>query len=258
MRMEWSNRMKLEQFGKTYKPMFVTLTYAPAVLPNNNREALQQCQRYLKRLRKRLDSPIRYFLCTELGSKKGRIHNHMLLWSEDLAKMSLLEQWKIQHKTWGNGRLESEPIRHQGGIDYVAKYISKNLTDKDTGVWNRYEKKFVNEGRLYTWSNKPVLGTPGLDRWRELSTIYVEKFNTRPPNWMNIVIYDQLKQVYIPSDQYRRHCLSLGLQFKETEIINTNHIKPANIIPLNPLWLNVEKHTDKSSRKNSIIHTITG
>lgn len=125
--------------------------------------------------------------------------------------MSLLDAWAIQHKTWGLGRLESQPIKSVGGFYYVAKYMSKNYTSDTNAKWDRREGKYINPGRLYTWSNKPVLGQPGLTRWNEIIEIWTKQFDGIPPNWLNMNIFGKMKKVYIPKDAYMRKMRDLGI-----------------------------------------------
>lgn len=234
-RMEWANRLKLENHGLNYRPLFVTCTYTPKHLPQNYSECLKVCQKWLKRLRRR-NITIRYFMCTERGEKFGRLHQHLLIWSPELARLPIIESWKILYDTWGQGRLQSEPIRHAGGFNYVSKYITKNFGDSENGEWSRKEGKWINPGRLYTWSNKPVIGNSGLERWKYLSKIMAENTGHLPPNWLTMHIFQKPCQVYIPSDQYKKHVKDLGFSLNPTEEAKTNHIKPIDISEKDALY----------------------
>lgn len=227
-RMEWANRMLLEQFNKDYKPLFVTATYRPGELPKNYHESTKQVQRYLKRLRKALpdDDKLRYFSTTENGTKKGRIHNHLIIWSKYLSKLSLQHQWELQHSKWKLGRYQSEPIKSTAGFNYVSKYMVKNLTDEKTGKWSRYDGQYQNDGRLFTYSQRPILGTPGLERWKyllnQLDVVDVWKRTGKlPPNNFNGHIFGKIKKLYIPSDIYKRTCKEIGISFTSK---NVSHI----------------------------------
>lgn len=204
-RIEWTNRMCLEAFGKPYRPLFVTNTYAPETLPENPAEALGEVQKWIKRLR-RDRKTVRYFMTTEKGSKNGRIHNHLIMWIPEISHLSALDKWHYLHKKWGLGRLEADEVRSTGAFYYTSKYILKNLTDKETDKYNRYEGKYQQSGRLYTWSNKPALGTDGLNRWKYVisqANVY-EKYSLEklPPNWIHMHILGQQRRVYIPRRNY--------------------------------------------------------
>lgn len=239
-RMEWANRMMLEQYGKTYKPYFVTLTYRPGELPKNYKESTREVQLYLKRLRRKLYTPIRYFCATENGDKKGRIHNHLILWNLELAKMNLVQQWKIQFDTWGHGRLESKPVRSPAAFSYTAKYMVKNMKiimsksreDYEGNIRKPHKIPQKMEGRLFTYSQRPILGSSGIERWKQLITKMNEqnkwsKINQFPPNFINAPIFNKLTRLYIPSDVYKVTCKELGLSFvnKESDILPIDDIQ---------------------------------
>lgn len=79
--MEWANRCLCEK--KLHKDScFITLTYAVNPVTLIKRDY----QLFLKRLRKRLDIPLRYFGCGEYGSEEGRRpHFHFIIfgWKPD-------------------------------------------------------------------------------------------------------------------------------------------------------------------------------
>lgn len=227
-RMEWANRMLLEQYSKNYKPLFVTATYKPGKLPKNYNESTKEVQKYLKRLRRALpeNEKLRYFSTTENGSKKGRIHNHLIIWSEYLSKLPIQQQWELQHQKWGLGRYQSEPIRSPAGFNYVAKYMVKNLTNEETGKWSRYDGQYQNDGRLFTYSQRPMLGYPGIERWKylikQLDAYNIwKKTGKLPPNYFNGHIFGRLKKLYVPSDVYKKTCKNIGISFTSK---NVSHI----------------------------------
>jgi hypothetical protein len=203
-RIEWTNRMTLENFGLNYAPLFVTCTYAPEVLPDNKAECLKVVQKWLKRLRKKYS--VRYFMVTERGDKNGRLHQHLIMWIPELAHLSPLDRWSILHKSWGLGRLEADEVRTTGAFFYTSKYILKNLVnyEMDQSRWNRREGSFEMPGRLYSWSNKPCLGKAGIERWQELVRIMCQDKLVIPPNWFNMFVLGKLKKVYIPRPSYVR------------------------------------------------------
>lgn len=226
-RLEWANRLLLEQSQNPIRPYFVTCTYAPEYLPDNYSECLKFTQKWLKRVRKRIGK-IRYFLVTERGTKKGRLHQHLILWTID-ARMNSIELWSILRKEWYYQRIEVQPIRSIGGFYYTAKYITKNLSpDGERGDWNRRLGMYEKKGRLFTWSQKPMLGTKGLDRYKLLIDKFHEKYpKSLPPNYFNTPIFGKMERVYIPSDAYKRIVKEKGLTLIPES--DTSHIKPADI-----------------------------
>lgn len=77
-----------------YHPFFITLTYNPDSLPiwtfSNGRQVpfadIRDPQLMFKRIRKEnlIERPIKWILCSELGTKKGRPHFHCLLFVRKL------------------------------------------------------------------------------------------------------------------------------------------------------------------------------
>lgn len=111
---------------------FVTLTYADA--PETiNREDPQQ---FIKRLRYHSKSPIRYFLTGEYGEKTHRPHYHAILFGEDFLGGaydidSQLYGNSILDRIWKHGSVAASEFT-LGTAMYVAGYVQKKLSDKDT------------------------------------------------------------------------------------------------------------------------------
>lgn len=241
-RLEWANRMMLESYGKPYRPLFVTPTYKPEDLPNNYSECLSMVQKWIKRLRKQLPGKFRYFGVTERGSKKGRLHQHLLIWNQHLCTMPPYVSAKILHESWKHGILTSDPIRSPGGYYYVSKYITKNMFIKnETGEidanakWSRKEKNYRLPGRIYTWSNKPSLGHDGIERWKYLTRAWNGQYEGLPPNWFNMSLLGQMQKVYVPSDTYKIHMKELGIDLQK-KYIEPEH-DPINPVNRNKIWL---------------------
>jgi len=209
--------MILENYGISHLPIFVTATYAPKHLPTNNHDCIKYCQRWMKRLRYKIDSPIRYFLVTEEGSKNGRLHQHLIMWIPSLADLDDMALWRILHGTWKGGILTCDRVRSLAGLGYVSKYITKNLSSTNGAgyTYSRYEGKWVKPGRLYTNSNRPRLGDAGLTRWEYLASEWVKQFDGFPPNHFNMFLFNKVEKVYIPGPAYCRFVKSLGLSFAD-------------------------------------------
>lgn len=114
---------------------FITLTYAPEHLPPNGSLVLEHWQRFMKRLRKRFGSNIRFFHCGEYGAKLQRPHYHACLFNFDFddkvlwkvcngeklfLSSTLSELWPFGFSTVGSVTFESAA--------YVARYILKKIT----------------------------------------------------------------------------------------------------------------------------------
>lgn len=83
---EWVSRAMCETQSSTNVPYFITLTYNDNCIPKNGVRK-RAAQLFMKRLRINLarytgeELNIRFFLCSEYGSKTGRPHYHALLWN---------------------------------------------------------------------------------------------------------------------------------------------------------------------------------
>lgn len=128
--------------------VFVTLTYANE--PSEGSLEIRDAQLFLKRLRKRLAGEnrprrIRYFLCGEYGTEKGRPHYHAILFGLSTADTEIIE------KAWGMGYVTVSEVT-RGRIAYTAKYVQKALLGKN----KHYEDGRRSEFALM--SRRPGLG----------------------------------------------------------------------------------------------------
>lgn len=100
---EWVSRAMAESQTSSSIPIFFTLTYNDFCCPRNGvRKGAMQ--RFMKRLRVNVDrycgfkSKIRYFICSEYGSKTGRPHYHGILWNFPLLELSHIDD--LIDKSW--------------------------------------------------------------------------------------------------------------------------------------------------------------
>lgn len=251
-RLQWTSRMMLEGYQRRSKPLFLTMTYDQKHLPENPAKSLEYTQKFIKRLRYYYpDADFRYFLATEKGKRNGRLHHHMLLWTEQFYGQHIHETWKKLRNIWGAGRFECQQLRRPGGIYYVSKYIGKNITNRDTGSRYTYEKgMYKDKGRLFTWSNRPVLGSSGIERYREL----IEKSHTIEPyseenlplGWFYMEYYGTHQKIWIPTDNYKKIVKELGIAWQ-----NENQNLP---VPLKSM--SIEEQL-KAQEWKKWLHTMT-
>jgi len=129
---------------------FVTLTYNDEHLPEDGGLKLKHFQKYMKRLRKRLNGKrISYFHCGEYGEKNLRPHYHACIFGYDYPDRLLFKKtngvslylspmcdhdWKLGFTTIGDVTFESAA--------YVARYIMKKVIANDRdGVSKEHEQK---------------------------------------------------------------------------------------------------------------------
>lgn len=119
-RLQWVFRLEQESLVHDFN-YFVTLTYAPEFLPHDESLYKPDFQDFMKRLRKRLGFPIKYFACGEYGDEgTERCHWHFIIFSDHKIDDSDIE------KTWTYG-FHRFSFFTSGRAAYVAKYSQKQL-----------------------------------------------------------------------------------------------------------------------------------
>jgi hypothetical protein len=147
---------------------FITLTFDTEHLNAQSSLRKADFQLFMKRLRKKFGSGVRYFHCGEYGSKMGRPHYHACLFNFDfpdrvlwdirngvrLYRSAILESlWPFGFCTVGDVTVESAA--------YVARYVVKKIgvVDKDA----HYQGKLPE---YTTMSRRPGIGKGWYDKWK--------------------------------------------------------------------------------------------
>jgi hypothetical protein len=167
---------------------FLTLTYAPEYLPEDNSVHKEELQKFFKKLRRTLDyhqgKKIRYFACGEYGETLNRPHYHALIFGYDFPDKvlhkktksgDLLFTSKQLDALWGKGWAYIGNVTFQSAA-YVARYVMKKrkgdpdnidpktgksnkehyqIVDSDTGEIHQLEPEFCimsrNPGIAKNW-----------------------------------------------------------------------------------------------------------
>lgn len=120
-RQEWSFRLN-EELKASKAGCFITLTLDDEIcaLKGQQTEHVEKrtIQLWLKRLRKELDHPIRYYIVSEYGPENYRPHYHGLLFN--LAK----HEREIANQTWGLGWTHFGDL-NEDTIYYTTGYLAK-------------------------------------------------------------------------------------------------------------------------------------
>nr|QJB19602.1 MAG: replication initiator protein [Microvirus sp.] len=114
---------------------FITLTYAPEFLPEGGTLVKKHFQDFMKRLRKKFGSGIRFFHCGEYGDLYKRPHYHAIIFNLDFDDKVL---YKIEngcrlytsdnlHSLWPYGLCTVGAVTFESAA-YVARYIMKKVT----------------------------------------------------------------------------------------------------------------------------------
>lgn len=178
-RASWAVRILLE--ASLYKEnSFITLTYDPKYLPKDNQPHRDEIVRFMKRLRKEIGVPIRYFYCGEKGDKNptgdetgGRAHYHAIIFGYNFPdkeflhispKGSVIYKSRLLSKCWKFG-LSSIGEVEPGSAYYVASYANKKKLKLKNGDDN--DHSFVGMSRM------PGLGSDVFNlKWFRTDTIY--------------------------------------------------------------------------------------
>lgn len=191
---EWANRLLLESQDSKFN-YFVTLTYSDLYVPRNafglnlntgevvERLTLskEHVQKFMKRLRRRLDCPVRYYCAGEYGDQTERPHYHLILFLFD-RQLDLCQigygnpprfSCELIQECWSDpvngepfGKVEVDPANYYT-FKYVAQYVTKKI-----GI--RPNEQYIAEGRLPPFSlmsRKPGIGSRYFDVHPECQTL---------------------------------------------------------------------------------------
>lgn len=156
---------------------FVTLTYDDDHLPDRGCLVYADFQKFMKRLRKAVQVPVRFYMCGEYGSENGRPHFHSCLfgWDADdktywrkseagakCYRSALLEQlWPFGHAELGAITFESAA--------YAARYCVQKVTgDAAQAHYSRTDSRgsYQLPPEFNRMSLKPGIGARWLQKWQ--------------------------------------------------------------------------------------------
>lgn len=169
---QWCFRA-LAEAEHAFNSMFLTLTYADEFLPEGGNVRLRDCQLFFKRCRSQIarwypnfdtkEYPLKYFLCSEYGSKKGRPHYHLILWNCPLSLDEIFLCWR-------NGFIKLKPC-----VEPTVQYTLKYFACKD----------FAPEGKT---PNFCVMSKNLGKKWLADNLSYVKSYVTMPGSKAKIPI----------------------------------------------------------------------
>lgn len=153
---------------------FITLTYSPEHVPESGSLRVEDFQKFMKRLRKRIaPKRVRFFHCGEYGEKLQRPHYHACLFGYDfpdkvvfrkiacgyLYTSAMLEElWPVGFSTVGDVTFESAA--------YVARYVTKKVTgEAKHGHYCNRETGEVIRPEYTTMSRRPGIGKAWFEKF---------------------------------------------------------------------------------------------
>ncbi len=117
------------------KNCFITLTYNPENLPEDNSVNVEHWQKFAKKLRK-AKGPFRFLHCGEYGDEEKRPHYHACIFGHDFSEDRVLYEDKENHTLWTSPQLETiwgmgfcpiGPLNYDTAA-YCAAYTQKKIT----------------------------------------------------------------------------------------------------------------------------------
>jgi hypothetical protein len=257
---------------------FITLTYNPASLPKSRNVDKTVLQKFIKRLRKHVNSrryhppyqhqpykEIRYYACGEYGEKRGRPHYHLLIFNFDFPDKKLFKGGKhpfhdgkwlksndhplyisaILSTLWPYGFSTIGEVTFDSA-GYVARYVLKKILGPLAEEY--YKRDYMDQGdqiivpEFALMSRMPGIGLPWLKKY--FTDVYPKDFFTlngvknKPPRYYD----DQLKKLdpdlHVRIKQLRQETA------KEEEIIRLKQKENHKQLTAKQLQRNMENETD--------------
>lgn len=212
---------------------FLTLTYDDEHLPEDLSVDVRAMQLFLKRLRKRFGSGIRFVYCGEYGETTERPHYHAILFNIDFSDKKLfkivngnrLYTSECLNSIWSNGNCLIGSVSFESAA-YVARYVLKKVTGKaaashysfvdSDGVVHQRKPEFFQPSR------RPGVGSAWLskfssDVFKEFEDgakagVVVRGVLCRPPRFYEELLRTTDPQLY---DEIKFQREVLGSKFSE-------------------------------------------
>lgn len=179
------------------KNCFVTLTYNK--LPEHGSLQKRDFQLFMKRLRKKYGSNIRFYAAGEYGPSLGRPHYHACLFGIDFSdklpwkseRGNMLYTSDTLSDLWGHGFVTIGEVTFETAA-YTARYCTKKKKGKD---WKQfYEKINPETGEIIDlqpefalMSRRPGIGRPWLEKFETdvfpSDSVIVNALEVKPPKY---------------------------------------------------------------------------
>lgn len=206
---------------------FVTLTYSDEHITSDWSLYHRHFQLFMKRLRRYLRKPVRFYMCGEYGERTGRPHYHALLfgvhfgdrvhWKNSPSGFPLYKS-KVLDDLWRLGGCEIGDVTFESAA-YIARYCIKGMNgqewilDPDTGEMCEREREYTR------MSLKPGIGFSWYEKYKSevypIDRVVMRGKEMKPPR-----SYDKLlkldKSIISDDVEYSRYLKSEMLQNDST------------------------------------------
>lgn len=194
------------------KNCFITLTYADAYLPPTGSLDITHFQKFMKRLRKKNGTNIRFYHCGEYGEKFRRPHYHACVFNYDPKDRKIYKTINKQKlytseslaKLWPYGMVIVGDVTFKSAA-YVARYIMKKISgpmaDKHYRIVDPETGEITAElaPEYTTMSRRPGIGQGWLEKYKYEpypdDFVVINGKKMRPAKY-----YDRQYEVAYPSD----------------------------------------------------------
>jgi len=179
---------------------FVTLTYRDEDLPVNNSLDYRHFQLFMKRLRRAIRTPVRFYMCGEYGEQGSRPHFHACLFGVDFEDKILFKELSSGFNLYTSPRLDAlwpHGFASIGDVTfesaaYVARYVMKKVTGNRAAA--HYSRLDSLTGELISltpeftrMSLKPGIGANWIRRFRNdvytTDAVIVRGVACKPPRY---------------------------------------------------------------------------
>lgn len=236
---------------------FITLTYSddtvPVLFPGEGDYPTlrkRDYQLFMKRLRERFGSGIRFYHCGEYGEGTNRPHYHACLFNFDFPDKVLESVDKAGYHHWSSvalGELWTCGLHDIGSVTfesaaYVARYIMKKTLGKDAA--DRYDRMSYYgevqrlEPEYTTMSRRPGIGRDWYDEFHKdafpSDFLVCRGMRMRPPRYYEELLKLNVPQMHVSvkrkrKSKARRHVEDqTPARLRDREIVTEARVKRLN------------------------------
>lgn len=151
----WATRM-VHETQMHDEALFLSLTYDDDRIPENGTLVSRDMTLFLKRLRKHVEVPIRFYQCGEYGGQTARPHYHAIIWgwwpsdaavhSGSRAAGDLLYESRSLEAIWGHGYCPFGCVTFES-CAYVSRYVTKKVFGEKSEA--HYRRVNGETGEIY-------------------------------------------------------------------------------------------------------------
>lgn len=169
---QWAVRMQHEA-ALHDDNCFITLTYDDEFLPSDRSVDVVHFQKFMKRLRERVDVKFKFYHCGEYGDDLLRPHYHACLFGLDFSDKRYLKTIKgnryfvspLLRSIWCYGNHLIGEVTFESAA-YVARYCVKKQTGEQ--AYNYYSRFDLETGEIYTVKPEYATQSNGIGlKWLE-------------------------------------------------------------------------------------------